>query len=72
MDVACYWSHVCLPCAGGAAVLSGPEEQSRVSEGAGDVRLEPGGGQHPNVRQLRIHDQTEVPSHDSTHDQKTF
>lgn len=46
--------------AGGAAVLSGPEQQSRVPEAAADVRVEPGGGQHADVGQLWIRGQTEV------------
>lgn len=33
----------------GAVVLFGFEEQVRVSEAAGDVRLEPGGCQHSDV-----------------------
>lgn len=47
--------------AGGAAVLSGAEQQSRVCEAAGDVRVEPGGGQHADVGQLWIRGQAEVP-----------
>lgn len=31
-----------------------------MCEAAGDVRLEPGGGQHADVGQLRIRQQTEV------------
>lgn len=46
--------------AGGAAVLSGAEQQSRVPEAAGTVRVEPGGGQHAVVGQLRIRGQAEV------------
>lgn len=50
-----------LAAAGGAAVLPGAEQQSRVPEAAGDVRVEPGGGQHADVGQLRIGGQAEVP-----------
>lgn len=48
--------------AGGAAVLSGTEQQSRVPEAAGDERVEPGGGQHADVGQLWIRGPAEVPS----------
>lgn len=51
---------LCLPFVGGAAVLSGSAEQSRVPKAVGDVRLEPGGGQHADVGQLWIHNKTEV------------
>lgn len=53
--------NLCLLHAGGAAVLSGAEQQSRVPETAGNVRVEPGGGQHADVGQLQIRGQAEVP-----------
>lgn len=46
-----FWSlFVIWLSAGGAALLFGSEEQVRVSQAAGDVWLEPGGGQHSDVR----------------------
>lgn len=46
--------------AGGAVVLLGAEEQVRVSKAARDVRMEPGGSEYSDVRELWICYKTEV------------